>query len=296
MASFTAAGSIKPVTATQYTFADDDHAAFLLQKAETALETLLINTKNSALNSDGKPWVQCLNRPELHLQVFSSEASGTPLKRFKAVCIFHDVSPEQVIHFIADENRVSWDKNLKEFTPVLVRDFSDSTSGKRKQLRIIRSATKPAGPISGRDFVDVTITATLDDGSIAIGGSSLEPNEAGGRFLPNKLFVRGFNLVGSGSHLERCGPDGKDTKISYVIHTNLKGWFLPIIINNALGSSYVAYFEDLRRAVAAAYPTSVAKAKADVQLSLLPTQKRQYMPSFNLYMFTKLSNEATGIM
>jgi START domain len=262
MASFSIAGSIRPVTEVQNTFTDD-YAAFLLQKAESGIETLLTNTKDSAVSSDGRPWVQCFNRPDLHLQVFSSEAAGTPLKRFKAVCILHDMSPQEVVHFIADDTyRMSWDKSLKDFTPLLVRDFSDSTSGKLKKLVILRCATKGFGPISARDFVDVTLTATLDDGSIVVAGSSLLPNETCGNFLPNKQFVRGFNLVGSGSHLERCGPNGKDTKVSYVIHTDLKGWFTPMVINNAIGGSHVTYFEELKRALAAAYPDRTARAHA----------------------------------
>ena len=35
-----------------------------------------------------------------------------------------------------------------------------------------------------------------------------------------------------------------------VIHTDLRGWFAPAIINQVIGGSYVSFFEDLTKALA----------------------------------------------
>jgi START domain len=230
----------------------EDQVADLLRKAEAGITTLLSNTSNSPVNSDGKPWVLLDSRPDLNLDIFYSEAAGTPIRRFKAVCVVNDVSPEQVATLIADKQRTSWDRNLREFTSLLVRDFSDYDRNMMKKLLMIRCLTESAGPISGREYIDAVLSMTLDDGSIAVAGFGLLPEETSYDFPPAKNFVRGFNHCGSGSYLERCGPGGRNTKISCVIHTDLKGWFTPIVINNAIGGSYLNYFQDLRKAISSA--------------------------------------------
>jgi hypothetical protein len=38
-------------------------------------------------------------------------------------------------------------------------------------------------------------------------------------------------------------------KMTYIIQTDLKGWFLPVIVNQAIGGSYCSFFEDLKTAM-----------------------------------------------
>ena len=118
------------------------------------------------------------------------------------------------------------------------------------------------------------------------GGVGLKQDQTGAHFPVNPTFVRGINFP-SGWFFE---PHGKDCRVSYVIHADLKGWFTPLIVvrlfvfypprrgvtfyrshpgapiyllthsihlrpraqNNAIGGSFVAFFTDLKNALRAA--------------------------------------------
>ena len=47
----------------------------------------------------------------------------------------------------------------------------------------------------------------------------------------------------SGAVDDECGGE-EGVRVTYVIQSDLKGWFLAIIVNNAIGGSYVSFFED----------------------------------------------------
>lgn len=217
----------------------------LCQKAYASVDILLANTKSEALNADGNAWNVVLERKDLQLKVYSSETKDSSLKRFKAIALLSDITPQQLIDFIGDrEHRKTWDRNIADLQTV------DLATDERGTVAVLRSCTKKVGPIAGRDFVDVTVVHTLGDGSVVNCGTGLEVVDAFGLFPPaTKQFVRGFNLAGTGWHIE-FEPSMKGVKVSYVIQTDLRGWFLPVIINQAIGGSYVSFFEDLRSALA----------------------------------------------
>ena len=71
--------------------------------------------------------------------------------------------------------------------------------------------------------------------------------------------MRGYNYPGSGWMMTPIYTDSADNgcsgsepvgcKVTYIIQTDLKGWFLPIIVNQAIGGSYCTFFEDLKNAM-----------------------------------------------
>lgn len=215
----------------------------LCEKAYASVDILLANTK-SDVNADGNAWNAVLERNDIQLKVFNSETRDSSLKRFKAIALLSDITPQQLIAFIGDrEHRKTWDRNIFDLQTV------DLATDERGAVAVLRSCTKKVGPIAGRDFVDATVVRTLADGSVVNCGTGLEVRDTFGLFPPTKQFVRGLNLAGTGWHIE-TEPSINGVKVSYVIQTDLRGWFLPIIINQAIAGSYVSFFEDLRSALA----------------------------------------------
>jgi hypothetical protein len=213
----------------------------LVGKARDCVPLLLANTTNDEVNGDGLPWHLDFEKAELNLKVFSSLATGSAIKRFKAVCIVKDTTPKEVIDFIGDtRHRLTWDRNIADLSVLPLSDDG------KELISLLRSCTKQVGPISGRDFIDSTIVKTLEDGSIINGGWGIDVPELGGLHPPTKKFVRGLNQAGTGWHLQ---VSGSDTRVVYCIQTDLRGWFLPVVINAAIGGSYVAFFEDMTRAL-----------------------------------------------
>ena len=62
------------------------------------------------------------------------------------------------------------------------------------------------------------------------------------RFPEASGFVRGWN-TSSGWVFEKTETG---TRIHYVIHSDLKGWMLSVVVNNALTGSYVTFFSDVQ--------------------------------------------------
>jgi len=70
----------------------------------------------------------------------------------------------------------------------------DCADGDRlKRLQLFRSATKSVGPISAREFIDVTLLHRVDADTLVSAGAGLTVEETCGHFAPAKGFVRGFN-------------------------------------------------------------------------------------------------------
>lgn len=154
--------------------------------------------------------------------------------------------PSDVQSFISrDQHRLTWDRNVKELTSITVSENIEE----KKKVIILRSSTNRVGPITSRDFIDITlITAIGSDGSLASAGKGIENSP---KFPICDNYVRGFNNAGCGWLFEILPQEDRSvhTKISYVIETDLKGWFLPVVVNNAIGGSYVTFFEDLKKAM-----------------------------------------------
>lgn len=183
----------------------------------------------------------------MNLTVFDSEFPGSSLRRFKAVIVL-PYTPSFVSATIADSaTRLTWDSNIADLEVRVLRE-----SGPR--VALLRSSTKAVGPISGRDFLDVTGIADLGNGCWVNAGSGIDvaaATELGYPVRPS--FVRGFNSPGCGWYFEAVpatGADGSSTthcRVHYVIHCDLKGWLPHAVVNNALTGSFVSFFTDLVR-------------------------------------------------
>jgi len=117
----------------------------------------------------------------------------------------------------------------------------------------IQPVNTQVGIINGRDFIDATVRARLENGIFINGGSGIDNLED---FPEQQGFVRGFNNPGSGWVFEPIVNEADEivgTKISYIIHCDLRGWFFPFVINSAIGGSYTAFFEDLQEELRSKY-------------------------------------------
>eukprot|EP00277_Geminigera_cryophila_P003611 CAMPEP_0179417240 /NCGR_PEP_ID=MMETSP0799-20121207/7255_1 /TAXON_ID=46947 /ORGANISM="Geminigera cryophila, Strain CCMP2564" /LENGTH=261 /DNA_ID=CAMNT_0021190223 /DNA_START=33 /DNA_END=814 /DNA_ORIENTATION=+ len=169
------------------------------------------------MNSDNKPWNLLSTKKSLGLQVFYSEAVGTPLRRFKAVCTMANITVDKVYEFILHQTstreRLKWDRNISLFDERLVAHFSQPQQV--QTVKILRTCTKKVGPVSAREFIDVCCVVRLPDGSIASAGAGLLQHETCGHYPPAKGYVRAVNLAGCGWHFVPSGPEGKDITISF---------------------------------------------------------------------------------
>jgi hypothetical protein len=64
-------------------------------------------------------------------------------------------------------------------------------------------------------------------------------------------YVRGANFPGCGWHVtaSKNGEGKVVTLVTYIIHTDLKGWFPKIVVNNAIAGSYVDFFKNSSEAM-----------------------------------------------
>jgi len=215
---------------------------FLCKRAYDGVESFLKDIPMDK-NRDGNPWIVEYEKKELDLTVYYSQPKNSSIRRFKAVCLIHDTTPQALMDFMCDSNhRLTWDRGLQNLTYLNIHEGGDLG-----RVVILRSATKPVGPISGRDFMDAVVIRTLADGSIIQCGTGVDSNDNCGLYPVSKDFIRGLNQI-CGSHIQ-SEPTVNGVKVSYIIETDLKGWFPSFVINSAIGGSYSAYFEDIRRAL-----------------------------------------------
>jgi len=217
------------------------------------VQVLLKNVREDK-NSDDKPWVKNLEKivDSCPLVVYESEVPNSPLYRFKCV-IDVPYDPDLIQERMHDNiARRKWDTNIHELDIVEIQ-------ASNPRVFILRSATKAVGPISARDFIDVTAVMKDSNGKLVSGGGSLIDLQ---RFPVQSGFVRGWNSSGGGWYYEpRINPNGKliGCRIHYVIHTDLKGWLPTMIVNNAIAGSYVTFYTDFLKHLKEAYPQAIIK-------------------------------------
>ena len=171
-------------------------------------------------NRDGNPWKKYQEKADLKLQMFTSELKDMKLLLHKGVVIFEDMAPEAVLSFMWGnlEQRMTWDRQHQslEMFPVIGQSVGNRTF-------VLCSRSKQVGPISPRDFCILITERRNENGSITQGGVSLLPEQPGHK-NPKPKFVRG-HCYPTGSVFERCGPNGKDCRVSHTTQVDLKGWF-----------------------------------------------------------------------
>ena len=225
----------------------------LVATARLGVRALLANTRADA-NAEGRPWTLGLEDAALGLRVFHSEVPGCALLRFKGVCdLPAQFSPQFVQTAISDNAaRLKWDSNMAALDTVVLRGPGAPAgappldAGVRRVV-MLRSATRPVGPVSAREFVDVTLICDdgfegVPPGSVVSGGAGAVDNA---RFPEQPGFVRGWNSPGCGWVFERRADGG--TRVHYVIQSDLKGWFMSFVVNNVLTGSFVTFFTDVRK-------------------------------------------------
>ena len=107
---------------------------------------------------------------------------------------------------------------------------------------------KGQGPVSSRDFVDLTVLKTLDDGSIIHVERGLLPHETYGHFPEVSSSVRAQKFP-SCMLMRRHGDTGDDCLVTLCYHLDIKGWFSASVVNSIIGNSFVGFFTDLNAAL-----------------------------------------------
>lgn len=217
-----------------------------IQQQIKICESKLKANTNSELNAEGIPWSLDFTNKELNLSVYSSEVPNSNLKRFKAECIIENIQPVDLLDVITNvEERIKWDRNMTKVEEYVISN--DPDAHENEKIIVLHCETKAVGPISGRDFVDLIVLKKCSDGSTFSTGISFDIADPLATYLYpiQQNIVRGYNHYGSGSYIQPL-PEGNGSKISYVIQTDLKGWFLSYIVNSAIGGSFNTYFADLK--------------------------------------------------
>lgn len=208
----------------------------------------------------GSPWQERSRHGDV--VVYEAEIPKSSIKAFKAVCECLPYTVEQLRSAILDPaERESWDHSLSHFGRTLLgkmpaslpasasacaglgagEAFSAAIDGEA-EVSVIRSITKSMFAVSPRDFADASFTYYDGQGGCWSMCGGIEAEDA--RFAAGGGAVRGHNTAGlTGWALE---PVSGGTKVYYVIHSDVKGWLPKAVVNNAVASSFVNFFADIR--------------------------------------------------
>lgn len=228
--------------------------AALIASAEAGVAVLLRNASPAPLTSDGTPWAPASTHAATPhhgaLTIHKAAVPGSSLARFRAVCTLPH-APAAVARFVgACGPRLAWDRNVAGLDTVVLA--AEGGPPQRAAVVLLRSSTKPVGPVSAREFVDVVRTAAVGRGVYVNGGAGVADVDDP-RFPPRPGFLRGYNSPGSGWVFEpAAGAGGRAaTRVSYLIHSDLRGWLPSLVVNAALTGAFEAFFADLGAAMAA---------------------------------------------
>ena len=207
------------------------------------IELLKKNAQSEGPSADGTTWKECSKQKDI--VIYQCAVPGSSMLRFKAIFSL-PYAPAVVSAFVSDnEHRRSWDSNLSKI------ETTELGTDERGKFHLLHIETKAVGPVSARDFVDAVAIVSLPDGSIANGGRGLTDG-ANDVYPEARGVVRGLNGPGGGWIFRPVQAEGGvHTEIVYVIHCDLKGWLPHVVVNNALVGSYVSFYKDLTRAMAA---------------------------------------------
>lgn len=199
----------------------------LIEKAKSYELSFLNNFKNET------PWVNEFKNHEINLCVYSLKVPNKTIKKFKATSFVKNVSPKQFIDYIEDVNkRIIYDKNLKSIKKFFLEKNDNCDTF------ILQTETNQVGPVSSREFIDLSIKKNLENGNIIFCGSGLDTNNI---FPFKQNIVRGINYGVSGWFIEKnTSQDG--VHLTLISETDLKGWFHPVVSNNAICYGLIGIF------------------------------------------------------
>lgn len=89
------------------------------------------------------------------------------------------------------------------------------------QLYLSHAFSKNYGPVSGRDFLDVSQTSALPDGSFVKAWHSLDASACTAQFPPVAGYVRGFQHLGGWHFAPNATRTG--TTVTFIVHTDMRG-------------------------------------------------------------------------
>ena len=125
--------------------------------------------------------------------------------------------------------RLQWDVTMVK---------ADVLHQNSNELRTMLYTTRKEFGISQRAFVEREWNIQFEDGGLLSMSNSLSFEEP----VPNNalqnlktVHTRGINYPGSAWIFERDGKDG-NTKMTMIIHSDLKGWIYPGLVNMSLNS------------------------------------------------------------
>lgn len=83
------------------------------------------NTQSDTVNLEGQPWALVADRPDLSLKVYQSVVPNMALVRQKGVCVFTNITPEQLAGFVFNHaRRLEWDSGCLGMKVQVVGDHS----------------------------------------------------------------------------------------------------------------------------------------------------------------------------
>lgn len=223
---------------------DKEKLETLRNAAELNVERLLASCGET--NWAGEPFkLHSHLENDLNLHVWTSSVPGNRLLLFKAECFFEGFMPSQVFEFLMDNvKRLEWDKGLCDLDARIIED-NPTLDHPLNRIVMLRCNTNQVGPITGRDFLDICAHRCIrqsgeEDKDVYVSaGSTLEADWLDVLAPVRDGFVRGKNFSGGGWHIS---PTAAGAKVTYIIHTDLCGWFLPVIINKAIAGCYEDFF------------------------------------------------------
>ena len=165
-----------------------------------------------AENMKTSPWQFVLRRSDLFdLEVYTVKVANSKYNRWQSTCIL-PYRIEQVVPLIVNgDTRITWDHTMANFARYPI----DGTT----EISLQRYGSKAVGPISSRDSCVISVTRSYDDGArIVCAGSSVTSSlENTNGLIPEVPGIIRMEIMRSGFLFERCGENGKETKVRFSI-------------------------------------------------------------------------------
>ncbi|XP_069415127.1 stAR-related lipid transfer protein 5 isoform X2 [Ovis canadensis] len=149
-------------------------------------------------------------------------------------------TPEQVwdcVKPLAGTLRAQWDENVNSFE--IIESLTDT-------LLFSRTTTPSAVMklISPRDFVDLVLVRTYEDGTISSNAANVEHPSC----PPNPGYVRGFNYP-CGCFCEPLPGEPNKTSLVTFFQTDLSGYLPQGVVDSFFPCSMAGFYANLEKAV-----------------------------------------------
>jgi len=184
------------------------------------------------------------------------------------------------MQFLYDlEQRLTWDSNCTNLEAHSLYEWEvpdpsaepgaakKTVDNLRNALKFLRCTTAAVGPISARDFVDINylrhdvdlqgkVYAVVSCGGVTPELEVIHQTKYPQVFPVASGVVRGRTSGACGWYIEQdrdpaTGECNDSCTVSYVVHSDIKGWLPSMLINSTIGGTFAAFFEGLKKARAA---------------------------------------------